>query len=676
MKTIRAIAVLVEGYRHEVRAESDGLGDGTFRPSPTLSAGADAGRRRVLGPLPFRMLGCRGRGGSQTTLPGVGVIETSQTAARERGLPLLRDGDSGSCQGVQVFPNGASVACRCRLVVRNGAEAKSALLPATQLLKSVQGSRPGKAKKKAARRKRIDQDRTSGDKVYDVVVSAGESVTVVVGTQASISVKVRSKKRGLIAKFTGRRGAHWTHVAQENDTLRIRTRAQAREPEKDPFQPAPSSALMIAVEPVGRGGSPEDGNAYLSERQQLLLALFGVSTARLHADTGLDLAVDLDKLELIGRAIAEKVNPPDYLGEHQLKIDNTTGSGVEKNDYALTSDTGTLKLHTEFVLQSGRLQCQLEYKAKSGVHIWGVLTHTISFGDGIQATPTSNPVGEYVSPTPEQDHAQVFARYFTDQPEDPPDQSEEGIGAAFEGVILGDFSDNSSWSAVGGQVAVGFVPIVGQIADGRDIIAAGSHVFAGEEGAWSGLGLSVLAIIPGLDFLKGGSKVKRKVLRKASERAVKGKAKAALKRLRKTLTKEGYTQGLKILPKLMVARRALLKELQLHILDQSIQLNASVRNRLRKTRNAIKGNLKNTDLTGALRDVHDLPVRARGSGYAWKHQQQVQHARNSMAKSKRTMKEELKRLGDPAAETYRGLSSLIDALSEYDRNIQRFLEIR
>jgi hypothetical protein len=50
--------------------------------------------------------------------------------------------------------------------------------------------------------------------------------------------------------------------------------------------------------------------------------------------------------------------------------------------------------------------------------------------------------------------------------------TQEGAGSFIEGALAGDFSDNQSWSKVGGQTLVGFIPIAGQIADARDTVAA------------------------------------------------------------------------------------------------------------------------------------------------------------------------------------------------------------
>jgi hypothetical protein len=85
----------------------------------------------------------------------------------------------------------------------------------------------------------------------------------------------------------------------------------------------------------------------------------------------------------------------------------------------------------------------------------------------------------------------------------PPGGSEEGVGSFFEGAIKGDFGNNDSWSATAGQVAMGFVPIAGQIADARDTAAAVGQVWNGEAGGWTNLLAAGVGWVPGLgDGLK------------------------------------------------------------------------------------------------------------------------------------------------------------------------------
>lgn len=87
-----------------------------------------------------------------------------------------------------------------------------------------------------------------------------------------------------------------------------------------------------------------------------------------------------------------------------------------------------------------------------------------------------------------------------------PATQQEGFGSFVEGAVVGGFSTNHTWSAIAGQTAIGLVPVAGQVADARDIAAAASDVYHGEEGAWPTLGIAMVAVIPGLDLLKAGSR--------------------------------------------------------------------------------------------------------------------------------------------------------------------------
>lgn len=89
--------------------------------------------------------------------------------------------------------------------------------------------------------------------------------------------------------------------------------------------------------------------------------------------------------------------------------------------------------------------------------------------------------------------------------------SNEGWASFLEGFILGGFSDNDSWSKVAGQVVAGFVPYYGQAADARDVAAAIAKIRRGDPEGWNDLGLSAIAIVPGLGdaakgVLRGGRK--------------------------------------------------------------------------------------------------------------------------------------------------------------------------
>ena len=69
------------------------------------------------------------------------------------------------------------------------------------------------------------------------------------------------------------------------------------------------------------------------------------------------------------------------------------------------------------------------------------------------------------------------------------------------GALQGDFNEDPNfWSQVG-QIATGFIPIAGQIADGRDFLKALNDLEQSEYkslGAWAALGLVTVGFVPGV----------------------------------------------------------------------------------------------------------------------------------------------------------------------------------
>lgn len=84
-------------------------------------------------------------------------------------------------------------------------------------------------------------------------------------------------------------------------------------------------------------------------------------------------------------------------------------------------------------------------------------------------------------------------------------------------LILGSFNDGEmSGTGMAGNVLIGFIPIVGQIADVRDTLASIKGVVQSPASivAWGGLGLALICWIPGMDALKTlkfAKKGKRKI---------------------------------------------------------------------------------------------------------------------------------------------------------------------
>src|SRR5690606_20666549 len=379
----------------------------------------------------------------------------------------------------------------------------------------------------------------------------------------------------------------------------------------------------------------------------LLLNLFGVNPASLHPGTGLELARALDALEVVARALgADAAALPAGSEAYALAVERSQHGPLEHVAYVLSSSDAALSLATLFDASTGELRCVLGFDDRSGVRVHGALTHTMMLRDGVPVVPASDPVGDYVRSEPgAYGELDDFADVVTDTAAA---RSTEGIGSFFEGAFAGDLSGNDSWSATTGQVAMGFVPIAGQLADIRDIAAAGSDVVQGGEGAWARLGSAVVATIPGLDFLKSGSRAGRQALRGASENAVEGVTKAGVKRVGKTLSKEAAARAAREIKALAAARREMLARMQLLLMDEG--LSEASKNAVRRARNALDDHLTPSDLAGALRDVHGLPVRASGSGRAWDHLGEVEDALKSLDKAKKSLRRELERIShaDPA----------------------------
>lgn len=125
----------------------------------------------------------------------------------------------------------------------------------------------------------------------------------------------------------------------------------------------------------------------------------------------------------------------------------------------------------------------------------------------------------------------------------------EGVGAFFSGAVAGDFSDNESWSKTGGQVAVGLIPVVGQIADARDTAAAIKDVAQGKDGAWINLGAAAIGWIPLIgDGAKAGLRVGRRILKESEKEVAEAVVKRAAKEgieLTEAAAKEATERALK-----------------------------------------------------------------------------------------------------------------------------------
>jgi Bacterial toxin 28 len=500
-----------------------------------------------------------------------------------------------------------------------------------------------------------------------VQVQPGDVLTVQASAADAMEVVIATADGAIVARDTGTI-VRLTHVPRTAGTFAIQTRVPGA---AGPWADAPSAQLMVAVEPAGSAESTtEDGAASLNARQHLLLNLFGVTPRALHPGTGLALAEALDALEVVARGAG--ANPdavPASAGEHQLAIRHASAGAVEQAVYSLTSANASLTLETVFDAGTGALRCRLIYRDVHGAEIHGALQHAVALTDGVPVQPAADPVGDYLAADP----GLVGALDdFSDLAGDG-ERSAEGLGSFLAGAAAGDLADNDSWSAVGGQTAMGLVPIAGQIADIRDIAAAGADVLGGTDGAWARLGVSVIAVIPGLDFLKGGSRAGRKALNEAANEATQGAARSGLKRAGKVLSREAAARAARELTALAVARRELLTRWQILLMDRALSRETLIA--LRKARNAMQDHLQPADLTGALRDKLGIPVRTSGSGEAWDHAGEVDGAYKSLEHLSKWLKRELYRLPGESAR-FKEISQEISAIRETRKRIKNFLEVR
>lgn len=508
------------------------------------------------------------------------------------------------------------------------------------------------------------------DDVQHVHLRAGDVLTVSASSADPIELVLDSDVHGVVAEQTGQT-VRVTHVADTDEWVRV----DARAPGQALLASDPSVQLMVAVEPVGHAESTAeaDGAVYLNARQHMLLNLFGVTPRALHPGTGLALAESLDALALVARSAAASPEAvPASAGDHALTVQHSADGAVEHATYELRSDNATLVLHTVFDAGSGSLRCRLSYEDTHGATVRGSLQHTVALADGVPAAPAADPVGGYLAAEPGAPGAlDDFSDLISDAGAG--SRSAEGIGSFLEGALAGDFAGNDSWSATAGQVGIGLVPGAGQMADIRDIAAAGADLLQGREGAWVHLGITVIAVIPGLDFLKGGTKAGRKALREAADEATQGTAKSGLKHASKVLSKEAANRAARGLHTIAIARRELLARWQLLLADNT--LSPDTRIALRKARNALQDHLTPADLSGALRDNLGMPVRASGSGSVWNHLEEVDSALNSLDKVRDALGRDLHRLPHGSAE-FRRISAEMDAIQETVHRIEQFKRIR
>ncbi|MGH2720874.1 MAG: hypothetical protein ACRDJO_04635, partial [Actinomycetota bacterium] len=187
-------------------------------------------------------------------------------------------------------------------------------------------------------------------------------------------------------------------------------------------------------------------------------------------------------------------------------------------------------------------------------------------------------------------------------PEPPPPAPDRGGPGFFrsfvEGAWKGDFSDDHSGGALLGQVGIGFVPVLGQVADGRDIAAAIRNR------DWEYLPLVALGIIPGLDFLKAVrlGRLERRAIAEARASGLGEVAEEGIERL-------SFARNLD--PEVVTRIRDELLEIEMHRSVAIVRLEristmkalpSALRERIAKAGRTLRDHAKPSDLVGALLD--------------------------------------------------------------------------
>ncbi len=415
---------------------------------------------------------------------------------------------------------------------------------------------------------------------------------------------------------------------------------------------------------------------WFSKRQHVLLNMHGINPSSLNDATARGLADMLDKLELISRG-----RKLDDIGGRIGDITVTTERGTDPHTgaktsrYEITTPGAKLVLHARFHEKDKQASYRLAYEDAKGKLVGqlnAAMSYSIEHGPGV---PADNPVGDYLSSNP-------WGGYDTDDFSDLlKEKSAEGLGSALEGAILGDFGDNDSYSATGGQLVVGLIPIAGQLADGRDIIAATGKVIEGEEGAWAVLGINVVAVIPGLDFLKGGKgAVKKTVKEVVKDKAVGvgrsivlGQIKGQVAKAYETLSNEEASRAAARLSQLAFARTDLLRDMQALLVDDSLP--QSTRDVARKVRNALQDQLGHEHLAGAFRQALGLPPR---SGDRWRHDHLGEVAEGWTILKESGLTDRLSEAQQGhrrRSDTYKDLGYKKDRLERFDRVAKLYFEL-
>jgi hypothetical protein len=432
----------------------------------------------------------------------------------------------------------------------------------------------------------------------------------------------------------------------------------------------------------GWGLEPQAPGRSRLERVGQLLDTFGVSSPSLEAAEQRLVVRTLTELTTVVDGLADGEVPRLRAGQRLQVEQESSSAGGEAVHIRFESDGNELELR--FALEAdSRATYSLSFGDSRGgrVHTERTLRMApVPFEDGTLVVLHSgvedwsfsrkeslNPGRPASSPDLPRERALRKDAALDHALREPSPRPQEGLGSFLAGAAYGSFSNETSWSGIAGNVAVGFIPVAGQVADVRDLLAALRDWREGEPGSGWGIGFAAIAFVPGLDFLKAGRRVHQQTLRAVAE-ASDPVAESGLKTLRMRLSKESVALARKHVDTLAVGRSELLERFAraprgLQNLDDLFD----------RATNALRTHMTRSDLVGALRDRVGLPVRREGRKYS--HIKEVSDALQSLENLRSAL---VARVRNEAARmrTVRGPAELADAIREYSRRTREYLEIR
>lgn len=150
---------------------------------------------------------------------------------------------------------------------------------------------------------------------------------------------------------------------------------------------------------------------------------------------------------------------------------------------------------------------------------------------------------------------------------------------------------------------------------------------------------------------------------------------ASMKRVAQKLDKEVVAAKRKALPRIEAARQELLEKLDALLrAERQPPLSQRSRANLEAVLNALREHLTPKDLTGALRDSVDLPVRESGSGREFQHATEVSEALVTFETARKTLVVEFQRSATRGT-VEAGLSALTDELARLEEQMDSFVSV-